>query len=1113
MVGTPPPSHVDPADQPRQDGDAPSQTDAEARRALREAALAAAQAAEQEAADASNERDAAAERVRTALARAVKARAAAVDPVEQPHAGGDMSVTHAMMLHEAAAVLNLHAQAVSVQNARSLVPTVLDTAGNYPRWREQFLLAVTKYSLLDHVHSDSVSALADWTRMDAVVKSWLYSTVSADLADAVIDHRASAREAWLAIEDHFLGNQETRALHLDAKFRAFAQGDLYITEYCKRFKKMADDLADLNEHVTDRTLVLNVLRGLNERYKDIGVHLRRGRPFPSFAAVRNELLLEEINMVQHPVAPSTALVATGSSRQPAATGGGPPRTGGGAPKPKNKKKKDRRAGGDSAPGPSAPPAPSSAPGAPAGSGATWPSVYNPWTGSIQMWPGPRTPPLAPLPQGRAGPQQQALQQALLAQQMQLPQPAYLPAPGVSVQQAFQPQQLAPSHYQPMVGSPVWDQNSLASTFSTMTVTPPVNNDWYLDTGASSHMTSHDGTLSHSSTPRFPSPTSIVVGNGSLLPVTATGKAQLGPLVLNNVLVSPQLIKNLISVRQFTVDNNCSVEFDPYGCSVKDLFSRNVIIRCNSSGPLYPLQLPVAHSLVASSSPPYLWHRRLGHPGREALSKLASAIPACNKSLDSICHACQLGRHVRLPFGTSASRASNNFDLIHCDLWTSPVVSVSGYKYYLVVLDDCSHYLWTFPLRLKSDTFTTLSNFFAYVSTQFGTRVKAVQSDNGKEFDNSSTHTFFLTHGVLFRMSCPYTSPQNGKAERIIRTTNDVIRSLLFQASMPPPYWAEALHTATLLNILPTKTLDFSTPHSALLGSAPSYDHLRVFGCKCYPNLSATAPHKLAPRSALCIFLGYSAHHKGYRCLDPTTNRIIISRHVVFDESTFPFAEQTSPPTAADFTFLDEFPNPTVPPIGLPTMSSAGSPGSRGAVLPAPPVPPGFPALPRAGAAPRATSTSSSPTGALLSSPRVATPASSALPRAGQPDFPALPRAAPSPPGAQPPVLRVYSRRPKPAAPAPAGPAPAPAPTAPAAPPAPGPLPRGAVAVPPTVNQHRMVTRAKDGFRVPVLYHAAPLSPVPKTFRSALADPNWRAAMEEEHAALLQNQTWELVPRP
>jgi hypothetical protein len=59
----------------------------------------------------------------------------------------------------------------------------------------------------------------------------------------------------------------------------------------------------------------------------------------------------------------------------------------------------------------------------------------------------------------------------------------------------------------------------------------------------------------------------------------------------------------------------------------------------------------------------------------------------------------------------------------------------------------------------------------------------------------------------------------------------------------------------------------------------------------------------------------------------------------------------------------------------------------------------------------------------------------------------------------------------------------------------------------------MTTRAKDDFCVPSLYHAAPLSSVPKTFRGALADLNWRAAMEEEHAALLQNQTWELVPRP
>jgi hypothetical protein len=214
----------------------------------------------------------------------------------------------------------------------------------------------------------------------------------------------------------------------------------------------------------------------------------------------------------------------------------------------------------------------------------------------------------------------------------------------------------------------------------------------------------------------------------------------------------------------------------------------VIARCNSTGDLYPF-FPAPSStttaLAAAASPTSLWHRRLGHLGHAALSKLISSNAiSCNKqSVDHICHACQLGRHVRLPFSISNSRAAHPFDLIHCDLWTSPIVSVSGYKYYLVILDDCTHYTWTFPLRLKSDTFGVISNFFSYVRTQFDSSIKVVQCDNGREFDHSSARTFFLTHGVTFRMSCPYTSQQNGRAERILRTINNIVRSLLFQASL------------------------------------------------------------------------------------------------------------------------------------------------------------------------------------------------------------------------------------------------------------------------------------------------------------------------------------------
>jgi hypothetical protein len=175
--------------------------------------------------------------------------------------------------------------------------------------------------------------------------------------------------------------------------------------------------------------------------------------------------------------------------------------------------------------------------------------------------------------------------------------------------------------------------------------------------------------------------------------------------------------------------------------------------------------------------------------------------------------------------------------------------VSGSKYYLVILDDYTHYLWTFPLKLKSDTFTTLSHFFTYVSTQFGRTVKAIQCDNGYEFDNSFTCFFLLSNGTQHRMSCRCTSSQNGKAERIIRSVNNVIRTLLIRASLPRRYWAEGLHTATyLLNHLFTMVIQPVCPHLALFGSAPSYEHLRVFCCMCYPNTTATAPHKHSPRS-------------------------------------------------------------------------------------------------------------------------------------------------------------------------------------------------------------------------------------------------------------------------
>ena len=122
--------------------------------------------------------------------------------------------------------------------------------------------------------------------------------------------------------------------------------------------------------------------------------------------------------------------------------------------------------------------------------------------------------------------------------------------------------------------------------------------------------------------------------------------------------------------------------------------------------------------------------------------------------------------------------------------------------------------------------------------------------------------------------------------------------------MPPKYWAEALATATyLLNRRPSSVIHNSVPYELLYRQPPDYAHLRVFGYMCYPNMTATAKHKLIPRSTACVFLGYPSSHKGYRCLDLTSRRIIIYCHVVFNETCFPFSADASSALPSSLDFL------------------------------------------------------------------------------------------------------------------------------------------------------------------------------------------------------------------
>lgn len=103
--------------------------------------------------------------------------------------------------------------------------------------------------------------------------------------------------------------------------------------------------------------------------------------------------------------------------------------------------------------------------------------------------------------------------------------------------------------------------------------------------------------------------------------------------------------------------------------------------------------------------------------------------------------------------------------------------------------------------------------------------------------------------------------------------------------MPNYLWGEAMrHSTYLINRVATKTLASQTPYKAFKRRKPNIKHLRVFGCVVHAKVETTHLKRLDSRSRTLVHLGTEPGSKAYRLLDPTQQRIVVSRDVVFEEN-------------------------------------------------------------------------------------------------------------------------------------------------------------------------------------------------------------------------------------
>ena len=102
--------------------------------------------------------------------------------------------------------------------------------------------------------------------------------------------------------------------------------------------------------------------------------------------------------------------------------------------------------------------------------------------------------------------------------------------------------------------------------------------------------------------------------------------------------------------------------------------------------------------------------------------------------------------------------------------------------------------------------------------------------------------------------------------------------------LPLELWGEAVTTCTyVLNRSATKSLRGKTPYECWFGRKPSVNHLRIFGSLVHVKVM-TNVGKLEDRSQEMMPVGYEQGSKAYRCIDPATRKISISRDVIFEES-------------------------------------------------------------------------------------------------------------------------------------------------------------------------------------------------------------------------------------
>lgn len=461
--------------------------------------------------------------------------------------------------------------------------------------------------------------------------------------------------------------------------------------------------------------------------------------------------------------------------------------------------------------------------------------------------------------------------------------------------------------------------------------PPLDK-WIGDTGATSHMTDKLDLFVDDPTPNESGNRKVIVGGGQLS-IRGRGIAMFrsSNTRLHDVLYVPRLGANLISVPKLCGSKNKGV-FDQRSMTILDSTNPDrVLLRAERSkhgGLYYVTEIDGDASEIAATADDsnmvdeeavgvpnldpsrtyhqdldvknskdeyILWHNRFGHLGVNKLRQLhevttLSQAIQVKHSGEITCDTCTIAKSKKNRNHDYENTVTEVLGLISTDVCGQLPRTYEGYQYFLQVIDAYSNHVTVIPTKTRSEAAEQLDQWRKASELATAKKVKVARSDNAPELVKVIKQ-WEREDGVRADPTAPYTSSQNGKAERAIQNSEQLGRAMLSEAKLPITFWPYAVQTAAyILNrtaVGPMIDGKPTSPEEIWTGKKPQIHHMRVWGCKCYVHIPDNKRlSKLHPRAEEGLFMGYTNTKSQYKVYIKSSKRVS-----VFDAKCVKFRER------------------------------------------------------------------------------------------------------------------------------------------------------------------------------------------------------------------------------